>query len=71
MFILDKDQCCEKVQTETLNSELPGEVSKHESVVGSAQVMVTVLIKGATSWYFESFSATYKITFSMRETRKY
>ena len=27
--------------------------------------------KGATSRYFESFSATCKITFSVRETKKY
>ena len=39
--------------------------------LGEAIRQSPIVLKGATSRYFESFSATCKITFNLKETTKY
>ena len=46
-------------------------ISNVESVLCGEREGMVVNLKGASSRYFESFSATCKITFSVRETTKY
>lgn len=43
MFILGSRQGTEKVQTETVSSELLEDSSKHKSVVADVQVIVSIV----------------------------
>lgn len=45
LFILGSRQGSEKVQTETVSSELLEESNKHKSVVAGVQVIVSIVIE--------------------------